>query len=375
MNNIQMVDLQLQYERLKSDIDNGISEVISSAKFINGPTVSNFATNLAKYLNVKHVIPCANGTDALQIALMAAGIEPGDEVITPNFTFIATVEVVALLQAKPVLVDVNPDDFTININELKKLITPKTKAIVPVHLFGQCANMKEIMELAKKHNLLVIEDCAQSIGTDHYWGDKPQKAGTMGDFGCTSFFPSKNLGCYGDGGALYTNDDELASIAKSITNHGSTVKYHHDRIGVNSRLDSIQAAILNVKLKQLDDFNRRRQAAAIFYDHQLGIIEQIETPAKQDFSDHTYHQYTIKVPKGENLKLQAYLKEKGVPAMVYYPIPLHKQKAFEKWTDSREFPVSDELAERVLSLPMHTELKKEELTYICDTIKDYFNGK
>jgi len=370
-----MVDLQLQYERLKSDIDNGISEVISSAKFINGPTVSNFATNLAKYLNVKHVIPCANGTDALQIALMAAGIEPGDEVITPNFTFIATVEVVALLQAKPVLVDVNPDDFTININELKKLITPKTKAIVPVHLFGQCANMKEIMELAKKHNLRVIEDCAQSIGTDYYWGDKPQKAGTMGDFGCTSFFPSKNLGCYGDGGALYTNDDELASIAKSITNHGSTVKYHHDRIGVNSRLDSIQAAILNVKLKQLDDFNRRRQAAAIFYDHQLGIIEQIETPAKQDFSDHTYHQYTIKVPKGENLKLQAYLKEKGVPAMVYYPIPLHKQKAFEKWTDSREFPVSDELAERVLSLPMHTELKKEELTYICDTIKDYFNGK
>lgn len=368
-----MVDLQSQYERLKTDINNGIEEVITSAKFINGPSVKTFAENLSKYLDVKHVIPCANGTDALQIALMAAGVLPGDEVITPNFTFIATVEVVALLRAKPVLVDVNPDDFTINIDELEKLITPNTKAIVPVHLFGQCANMKAIMEIAQKHNLKVIEDCAQSIGTDFYYGDKPQKAGTIGDFGCTSFFPSKNLGCYGDGGALYTNDDELANIAKSITNHGSTVKYHHDRIGVNSRLDSVQAAILNVKLAQLDDFNKRRQAAAIYYDHQFSQIPHIEIPAKKDFSNHTYHQYTIKVPKGENLKLQAFLKEKNIPAMVYYPIPLHKQKAFEEWTDNRTFPVSDELAERVLSLPMHTELTKEQLSYICDNIKAYFN--
>jgi UDP-2-acetamido-2-deoxy-ribo-hexuluronate aminotransferase len=375
MEKIQMVDLQSQYKRLKDDIDKGIKEVISSAMFINGPTVKDFAQNLANYLDVKHVIPCANGTDALQIALMAAGVKAGDEVLTTDFTFIATVEVVALLGAKPVLVDVNPDDFTINIEELEKLITPKTKAIVPVHLFGQCANMKVIMEVAQKHNLKVIEDCAQSIGTDFYLGDKPQKAGTIGDFGCTSFFPSKNLGCYGDGGALYTNDDSLAAIAKSITNHGSTVKYHHDRIGVNSRLDSMQAAILNVKLAQLDDFNKRRQAAAIFYDHQLSQIADIETPKKQDYSDHTYHQYTIKVPKGENLKLQSYLKERNIPAMVYYPIPLHKQKAFEEWMDDRKFPVSDELAERVLSLPMHTELTKEQLSYICNNIKAYFNEK
>jgi dTDP-4-amino-4,6-dideoxygalactose transaminase len=375
MNKIQMVDLQSQYDRLKSDIDKGINDVISSAQFINGPTVKTFAQNLEKYLGVKHVIPCANGTDALQIALMAAGIGPDDEVITPNFTFIATVEVVALLRAKPVLVDVNPDDFTINIEELEKLINSRTKAIVPVHLFGQCANMKEIMRIADKHNIKVIEDCAQSIGTDYFMDNKPQKAGTIGHFGCTSFFPSKNLGCYGDGGALYTNDDQLAEIAKSITNHGSMIKYHHDRIGVNSRLDSVQAAILDVKLQQLDDFNKRRQAAAIYYDHKLGQIPEIETPVKKDFSDHTYHQYTIKVRAGENLKLQAYLQKKNIPAMIYYPIPLHKQKAFEEWMDDRNFPVSDELAERVLSLPMHTELTKEQLSYICDNIKAYFDEK
>ncbi len=375
MKQIQMVDLQTQYERLKPEIDQGMSDVVKNAKFINGPAVNEFAVNLAKYLDVKHVIPCANGTDALQIALMAAGINPGDEVITPNFTFIATVEVVALLGAKPVLADVDINKFTIDIQQLESLITDKTKAIVPVHLFGQCANMAQINVIAKRHNLVVIEDAAQAIGTDYYIKDKPYKAGTLGDFGCTSFFPSKNLGCYGDGGALYTNNDDLAEIAKSITNHGSSVKYHHDRIGVNSRLDSLQAAVLNVKLKNLDDFNRRRQAAAIFYDHHLGDIPEVGIPEKRDASTHTYHQYTIKVPAGKNIELQEYLKKHQIPAMIYYPIPLHKQAAFEQWTDDRTFPVSDELAGRVLSLPMHTELEKDQLTHICDTIKSFFNGK
>ncbi len=375
MKQIQMVDLQTQYERLKPEIDKGIADVVKDAKFINGPTVKEFAGNLAKYLGVKHVIPCANGTDALQIALMAAGIQPGDEVITPDFTFIATVEVVGLLGAKPVLADVDINNFTLDINQLESLITEKTKAIVPVHLFGQCANMVQIMDIAKRHDLAVIEDTAQAIGTDYYIQDKPHKAGTLGDFGCTSFFPSKNLGCYGDGGALYTNDDQLAEIAKSITNHGSKVKYHHDRIGVNSRLDSMQAAVLNVKLKNLDDFNRRRQAAAIFYDHHLVDIPEVETPEKRDASSHTYHQYTIKVPAGKNVELQEYLKKHQIPAMIYYPIPLHKQSAFDQWTDDRKFPVSDELACRVLSLPMHTELEKDQLTYICDTVKSFFHGK
>ena len=374
MQKIQMVDLPTQYQRLQKEIDDGIQSVVANAKFINGPEVKSFANNLAEYLGAKHVIPCANGTDALQIALMSIGIEPGDEVITPDFTFISTVEVVALLGAKPVLADVNPEDFTIDVNQIESLITKKTKAIVPVHLFGQCANMAAILALARKHNLKVIEDSAQAIGSDYYIKDKPSKAGTLGDFGCTSFFPSKNLGCYGDGGALYTNDDELAAMAKSITNHGSTVKYHHDRIGVNSRLDTMQAAILNVKLKNLDDFNRRRQAAAIFYDHHLEHIPEIAIPAKREASSHTYHQYTIKVPIGENKKLQEHLKKHDIPSMIYYPIPLHKQAAFEKWTDDRKFPVSDELAERVLSLPMHTELTKTQLTYICDTIKTYVDG-
>ncbi len=373
MQQIQMVDLQTQYKRLQKEIDEGIQQVIEGAKFINGPEVKNFAANLANYLGVKHVIPCANGTDALQIALMSAGIKPGDEVITPDFTFIATVEVVALLGAKPVLADVNLEDFTIDVNQLESLITEKTKAIVPVHLFGQCANMATLMDIARKHNLKVIEDSAQAIGSDYYIKDKPSKAGTLGDFGCTSFFPSKNLGCYGDGGALYTNNDDLATIARSITNHGSTVKYHHDRIGVNSRLDAMQAAILNVKLKNLDDFNRRRQAAAIFYDHHLENIPEIAIPFKRDASSHTYHQYTIKVPKGENKKLQEYLKKHDIPSMIYYPIPLHKQAAFKNWTNDREFPVSNELAERVLSLPMHTELTKEQLTHICNTIKSFFH--
>jgi len=375
MENIQMVDLHAQYMRLKSDIDKGIQEVIDSTAFINGPIVSRFSNELAKYLGSKHVIPCANGTDALQIALMAAGVGPGDEVITTDFTFIATVEVVALLGAKPVLADVDPNDFTIDVKNLESLITANTKAIVPVHLFGQCANMSAIMEIAKKHNLIVIEDTAQAIGSDYFLKGSPHKAGTMGHFGCTSFFPSKNLGCYGDGGALYTNDDELAAIAKSITNHGSVVKYHHDRIGVNSRLDAMQAAILMVKLPQLDDFNRRRQAAAIFYDHYLKLIPEVQIPEKRDDSTHTYHQYTIKVPRGLNVELQKYLAERNIPAMIYYPIPLHRQEAFINWTDEREFPVSDELAQSVLSLPMHTELNKEQLLLICQTVKDFFDAK
>lgn len=375
MENIQMVDLHAQYMRMKSDIDQGISEVIENTAFINGPVVHEFAQALAQYLSVKHVVPCANGTDALQIALMAAGVGSGDEVITPNFTFIATVEVVALLGAKPVLVDVDPDDFTIDANQIESLINSKTKAIVPVHLFGQCANMTKIMEIANKHDLIVIEDSAQSIGSEYFINGSPHKAGTLGHFGCTSFFPSKNLGGYGDGGALYTNDDDLAIIAKSITNHGSVVKYHHDRIGVNSRLDAMQAAILQVKLQHLDDFNRRRQAAAIFYDHYLERIPEIQIPVKRDSSTHTYHQYTIKVPKGMNLELQAYLAEKKVPAMIYYPIPLHKQEAFINWTDDREFVVSDDLAQQVVSLPMHTELTKNQLLYIVESIKDFFDAK
>lgn len=375
MGNIQMVDLHTQYMRLKSEIDKGIQEVIETTTFINGPVVKSFADELSQYLGVKHVIPCANGTDALQVALMAAGIGIGDEVITPDFTFIATVEVVALLGAKPILADVNPTDFTIDVGSLESLVTPNTKAIVPVHLFGQCANMSAIMEFAKKHNLIVIEDTAQAIGSDYFVKGSPRKAGTLGHFGCTSFFPSKNLGCYGDGGALYTNDDNLADIAKSIVNHGSVVKYHHDRIGVNSRLDAMQAAILSVKLRQLDDFSRRRQAAAIFYDHYLRLIPEVQIPEKRDDSTHTYHQYTIKVPRGLNVELQAYLADKDIPSMIYYPIPLHRQEAFINWTDDRNFPVSDELAQCVISLPMHTELNKEQLLLICQTIKEFFDAK
>ncbi len=370
-----MCDLKGQYLKIKPEIDMAIQEVIDSTAFIKGKEVNLFQDELAHYLNVKHVIGCANGTDALQIALMALGLKPGDEVITPDFTFIATVEVVALLGMVPVLVDVDPDFFTIDPVLLEKAITPKTKAIIPVHLFGQCANMDEIMQIAAKHNLFVIEDVAQAIGTNyHLTNGKTIKAGTIGHIGCTSFFPSKNLGCYGDGGALFTNDDNLADLIRSITNHGMKIRYYHDRIGVNSRLDTIQAAILRVKLKYLDQFTQSRQKAAKIYDDLFRDQNSILVPRRVKWSDHCFHQYTLKIMRGNRNELIRFLSEKGIPAMVYYPVPLHKQKAFETYQEkatNKNFPVTDSLCESVLSLPMHTELSEDVQKYIADAVNDF----
>ncbi|HOG20055.1 MAG TPA: DegT/DnrJ/EryC1/StrS family aminotransferase [Salinivirgaceae bacterium] len=373
VNNIQMVDLQGQYQRIKEEIDSAIATVVQSANYINGIDVKLFANNLANYLNVKHVIPVANGTDALQIALMSLGIGPGDEVITPNFTFIATVEAVALLGATPVLVDVNKDDFNIDTNKLESLITKKTKAILPVHLFGQCANMDAIMEIAKKHNLFVIEDTAQATGSEYKGNNYSGKAGTIGDFGCNSFFPSKNLGCFGDGGAIFTNNSDFASRAQMIANHGSKVKYYHELIGVNSRLDTIQAAVLNVKLKYLDEYNFQRQKSAEIYDKLFQNQEHIKIPHRNIFTTHIFHQYTILVPEGENVKLQTALKEKGIPSMIYYPVPIHQQKAFNQNNyDTYQFPVSNMLSKCVISLPMHTELTTEQQQFIANHVINYF---
>ncbi|MEX1000565.1 MAG: DegT/DnrJ/EryC1/StrS family aminotransferase [Crocinitomicaceae bacterium] len=373
MKQIQMVDLKSQYEKIKTEVDHATQEVIASAAFINGPEVKAFQTELEDYLGVKHVIPCANGTDALQIALMALGLEAGDEVITSDFTFAATVEVVALLNLKHVLVDVDPDTFTISLDAIKAAITPKTKAIIPVHLFGQCANMDEILELAAAHNIYVVEDTAQAIGAEYTLknGLKVQ-AGTMGQIGTTSFFPSKNLGCYGDGGALFTNDDRLAEIIRSIVNHGMAKRYYYDRIGVNSRLDSIQAAVLRIKLRHLDDYIIARQRAAHFYNTFFSEIEGVETPALNPNSTHVFHQYTLKIEGVDQFEMQQYLNEKGVPAMIYYPVPLHSQEAYDanRYRDE-DFPVTNELCSSVISLPMHTELDEEQLQYICENVKSY----
>lgn len=370
--NIQMCDLKGQYLKIKEEINTAIQDVIDSTAFIKGKEVGLFQDELASYLGVKHVIGCANGTDALQIALMALDLKPGDEVITPDFTFIATVEVVALLGMTPILVDVDPSNFTIDIQKLEEAITPKTKAIIPVHLFGQCANMDEIMRVAKKHNLYVIEDTAQALGADYYHADgRTSKAGTIGTIGTTSFFPSKNLGCYGDGGALFTNDDNLANEIRSIANHGMKVRYHHERIGVNSRLDTIQAAILRVKLKYLDTFNQARVEAANAYDSLFKSCSSIVTPARVKWGNHIFHQYTLKLINADRDKLQKKLAEQGIPTMVYYPIPLHKQKAFEPYRESnlgRSFKVSDMLASTVLSLPMHTELTDDVIKYIANSV-------
>jgi dTDP-4-amino-4,6-dideoxygalactose transaminase len=376
INNIQMVDLQSQYQRIKSEIDSAIASVVQSANYINGSEVQQFSSNLSQYLGVKHVIPVANGTDAIQIALMALGIGPGDEVITPDFTFIATVEAVALLGATPVLVDVNQDDFNVDTNQLEQLINERTKAIIPVHLFGQCSNMDAIMDMAKKHNLFVIEDTAQSTGA-HYRGTKFNgMAGTIGDLGTTSFFPSKNLGCFGDGGAVFTNNDELAAKVRMIANHGSTVKYYHETIGVNSRLDTIQAAILNVKLTYLDNFNQRRQNAAVIYDEAFKNHPQITIPIRNGFSSHIFHQYTLRIPEGTNSKLQSALKEKGIPSMIYYPVPIHQQAAFnQKTVQSGQFPVSSLLAKCVISLPMHTELNIEQQSFIIQEVIHFFENQ
>jgi len=375
MKKIQMVDLRSQYLHIKAEIDKGIQDVIDSYAFINGPAVKNFQEGLEKYLGIKHVIPCANGTDALQVSMMALGLQPGDEVITASFTFIATAEVIALLKLTPVLVDVDPGTFNIDLRAIEKAITPKTKAIVPVHLFGQCAPMEEIMALAKKHNLFVIEDNCQAIGSDYIFTDgSRKKGGTIGHIGCTSFFPSKNLGCYGDGGAIFTNDDELAKQLRIIVNHGMVVRYHHDVIGVNSRLDSIQAAILHVKLGHLDKYAAKRRAAADFYDKAFTNNPRLTTPVRYAKSTHVFHQYTLVTRDVDRKGLIDHLAAKEIPAMIYYPVPLHLQKAY---LDPRykpgDFPVTEALSESVLSLPMHTELDDEQLNHIVTSVLEFVN--
>ncbi len=364
-----MVDLQSQYQKIKGDVDAAIMNVLDSAAFINGPEVKQFETELQYYLNVKHVIPCGNGTDALQIALMALGLEPGDEVITADFTFAATVEVIDLLKLNSILVDVDYDTFTIDTEKLKAAITPKTKAIIPVHLFGQCANMDEIMSIAKEHNLYVVEDTAQAIGADY----KGQKAGTIGHIGCTSFFPSKNLGCYGDGGAIFTNDDDLAHRLRGIVNHGMYKRYYHDEVGVNSRLDSVQAAVLRRKLPLLNDYNAARNKAATYYTEAFKDIDALLTPVKGEDTTHVFHQYTLRVTNGKRNELQAFLTEKEIPAMIYYPVPLRKQKAYDNghYNDA-DFPNTNKLVEEVISLPMHTELDEEQLAYITSAVREFF---
>ena len=370
MKKIQMVDLQSQYQKIKVEVDRGIQEVIDSAAFIKGAAVSRFEQNLASYTGAKHVIPVGNGTDALQIALMALGLKPGDEVITPTFTFIATAEVVALLGLKPVLVDVDWDTMNISLEAVRKAITDKTKAIVPVHLFGQCADMEGLLELAKEKGLYIVEDACQAIGSEYQFSNGVTKqAGTMGDIGCTSFFPSKNLGCYGDGGAIFTNDDALAGKMRAIANHGMVVRYYHEMVGVNSRLDSIQAAILDVKLQYLDEYIAARQKAAAYYDRAFAGKDWLLTPVCSNRSTHVYHQYTLRLKGVDRDALRVALAEKGIPAMVYYPVPLHLQEAYK---DARYgegvFPVAERLADCVLSLPMHTELDEEQLEYITQSV-------
>ncbi|HTL80265.1 MAG TPA: DegT/DnrJ/EryC1/StrS family aminotransferase [Bacteroidia bacterium] len=370
-----MVDLVGQYEKIQSEIDKAVLDVIRSGAFINGPEVKAFKTEFEKYLGVKCVIPCANGTDALQIAMMALGLKPGDEVITADFTYVATAEVIALLGLTPVLVDVYPDTFDINVDALEKAITPKTKAIVPVHLFGQCADMERIMKIAEKHNLFVIEDVAQAIGSEYQFSDgRKVKAGTIGHVGCTSFFPSKNLGCYGDGGAMYTNNEELGKKLQMIANHGQRIQYYHDEIGVNSRLDSIQAAVLRIKLRHLDEYAAARKKAADFYDNAFKNFDAVKIPARTKHSDHVFHQYTLQIVKGDRAKLKEHLAAKGIPAMIYYPLPLHLQKAFlDPKYKSGDFPVTEKLCSNVLSLPIHTELSEETQQYIVDSVKEFYN--
>lgn len=372
MKRIQMVDLQSQYQKIKDEVDRGIQEVIDSAAFIKGASVSRFEQHLATYTGAKHVIPVGNGTDALQIALMALGLQPGDEVITPTFTFIATAEVVALLGLKPVVVDVDWDTMNISLNAVRRAITDKTKAIVPVHLFGQCAEMEDLLALAKEKGLYVVEDACQAIGAEYRFSDGTiNQAGTMGDIGCTSFFPSKNLGCYGDGGAIFTNDDTLAAKMRAIANHGMVVRYYHEMVGVNSRLDSIQAAVLDVKLQYLDEYIASRQKAAAYYDKAFAGNEKILIPARSAQSTHVYHQYTLRLQGVDRDALRAELGDKGIPAMVYYPVPLHLQKAYrdDRYAEG-DFPVAERLSGCVLSLPMHTELDEEQLEYITRSVLD-----
>lgn len=371
-----MVDLKGQYEHIKDTVDASIQEVLDTTSYINGPAVHAFQKSLEEYLDVKHVIPCANGTDALQIAMMGLGLKPGDEVITADFTFAATVEVIALLQLTPVLVDVEADTFNISLDAVKKAITPKTKAIVPVHLFGQAANMEAIMQLAAEHGLYVIEDNAQAIGANYKYSDGvKRKAGAIGHVASTSFFPSKNLGCYGDGGAIFTNDDELAHTLRGIVNHGMYVRYHHDVVGVNSRLDSIQAAVLNAKLPKLDEYNNARQAAAAKYSAAFAGHKNIVTPKTTGEKDsHVFHQYTLRIVNADRDGLMQHLLDKGIPCAIYYPIALHAQKAY---ADARykeeDFPVTNQLAKEVLSLPMHTELDDEQIAFITQSVLEFLS--
>ncbi|HTM91830.1 MAG TPA: DegT/DnrJ/EryC1/StrS family aminotransferase [Flavisolibacter sp.] len=375
MRPIQMVDLKQQYQHIKPEIDAAISQVIETAAFINGPQVQDFATALEKYNGVKHVIPCANGTDALQIALMALDLQPGDEVITPSFTFIATTEVVALLKLTPVFVDVDLKTFCIDAAAIEKAITPKTKAIIPVHLYGQAANMEEIMKIAVAHNLYVIEDNAQAIGGDYYFSDGTvRKTGAIGTIGTTSFFPSKNLGCYGDGGAIMTNDDELAAKLRMIANHGQSKRYYHDLVGCNSRLDSLQAAVLEVKLRHLDQYIESRRKLADGYDAAFQAHPMLKTPYRAPWCKHVFHQYTLILEGIDRNKLHAYLAELKIPSMIYYPVPAHRQKMFAQFNASAtELPNTDWLTERVISLPMHTEMDHEQINSITSSVLNFVN--
>lgn len=370
-----MVDLKSQYEKIKATVDASIQEVLDTTTYINGPKVHEFQKNLEQYLDVKHVIPCANGTDALQIAMMGLDLKPGDEVITADFTFAATVEVIALLQLTPVLVDVDLVNMNISIDAIKKAITPKTKAIVPVHLFGRATNMEAIMRIATEHNLYVIEDNAQAIGANCKFSDgTKKKAGTIGHVASTSFFPSKNLGCYGDGGAIFTNDDELAHKIRGIVNHGMYVRYHHDVVGVNSRLDSIQAAVLDAKLPLLDQYNQARQDAARKYSAAFEGHANIVAPTICDICDcHVFHQYTLRITNGKRDQLMEHLQNKGIPCAIYYPIPLHSQKAYADTRYKEEdFPVTNQLVKEVISLPMHTELDNEQIEFITNSVLEFF---
>lgn len=385
MKNIPMVDLKSQYQKIKKEIDSSIQEVLETTSYINGPVVKEFQNDLEAYLNVKHVIPCANGTDALQIAMMGLGLEQGDEVITVDFTFAATVEVIALLKLTPILIDVEPDTFNMDIEALKKAITPKTKAIVPVHLFGLCANMEAIMDIAEKNNLYVIEDNAQAIGANYtFKNGKKQKVGTIGHVGTTSFFPSKNLGCYGDGGAIFTNNDDLAHTLRGIVNHGMYERYYHDVVGVNSRLDSVQAAVLKAKLPHLDSYCNSRRDAARYYNNAFKNNPNIITPSTKSNATpncgeiceicdcHVFHQYTLKITNGKRDALHKHLLENGIANAIYYPVPLHAQKAYmDKQYKEENFTVTNQLKDTVISLPMHTELKSEDLEYICKIINEF----
>ena len=372
MNKIQMVDLKGQYNNIKSEVDKAVIDVIESGQFINGPSVNDFSNNLSKYLGVNHVIPCANGTDALQVALMALDLNPGDEVITTDFTFASSVEVIALLGLKPVLVDVEIDTFNIDFNKIKKAITNKTKAIIPVHLFGQTAEMKKIMDIANKNNLFVIEDNAQAIGSVYKNNNEKVKAGTIGHIGTTSFFPSKNLGCYGDGGAIFTNDDDLAVKMKGLVNHGMYKRYYHDLVGVNSRLDSIQAAILDIKLKNLDQYNSSRRNSAKIYSEKINSKNIIKPIIKYEDDSHVFHQYTLRLINGKRDQMVKFLNENGVPCGIYYPVPLHNQNAYKskRYIES-DFSVTNQICSEVFSLPMHSELSEEQQNFISDLVNEF----